>query len=337
MEEYGDLYLLPSIASFLRELPRQLEEQRLVVLVLDGLGTLELNVPGIRRMVYRTVFPSSTPAFLYTLHSLLDPEEHCFLEWYMRFRDGIVRVPAWEDVATGRQLELGRDVEMSDVFPFRPLLELLSERGFKVVYYTPHPDSTFTRAVSRGVRVRGIKYMSQLFPLEDVDFILAYWPSIDVIAHERYLDEAVMVELEIVELVVRKLMDKLPVGTKLYVLTDHGMTLCRRTYTLPPIDSVAPVGGSRVAFYRGVDVDTARAVLEELGVDADVFSLAELKYFSRRPSPGCVERYGETVVVARDGVCFTYPFEKDGKRRLGAHGGPSSSEMSVYVWEYTRR
>ena len=48
------------------------------MLLVDGLGTLDLRVPRARRKVYKTVFPVSTPTFLYIFHSLLRPEEHGF-------------------------------------------------------------------------------------------------------------------------------------------------------------------------------------------------------------------------------------------------------------------
>ena len=82
----------------LKRILEMLEENRIIMFLVDGLGTLDLRVPRARRKVYKTIFPTSTPTFLYTFHSLLHPEEHGFLEWYMRFRDSIVAIPPWEDV-----------------------------------------------------------------------------------------------------------------------------------------------------------------------------------------------------------------------------------------------
>lgn len=118
---------------------------------------------------YETVFPSSTPTFMYTFHSMLPSAKHGFLEWYMRFKGTIVAVPPWVDVLKDRELELGRDVSVDDVFPFKPLPEILSDTGLSVTYYTPFADSVFTEAVARGAEVRRIQYLSQVFPLRDAD------------------------------------------------------------------------------------------------------------------------------------------------------------------------
>ncbi len=327
---------MEEVIEFLRRIPEVLEENRVVMLVVDGLGSLDLHIPGSRRRLLQTVFPSSTPTFLYTLHSLLRPEEHGFLEWYMRFRDSIVTIPPWEDVIKGRKLELGRDVSRDEVFPFKSLSEILTERGFSVLYYTPYAKTTFTRATSRGAKVQEIQYLSQVFPLGDADFTLIYWPSIDTILHERYRDEALSAEIEFIELFVRQLIKRMPKGTRLYVLSDHGLTLCRQRYLLPTVGPHPPVGGGRVAFYKDVSLDEVEEEIKRRGIPADVHELKELEYFRGRISPRCYENYGNVIVIAREHVCFRYPFEKEEKQGLGSHGGPSSEERIISLWEYTK-
>ncbi len=89
---------MDDILNLLKRILEMLEKNRIIMFLVDGLRTLDLRVLRARRKVYKTVFPTSTPTFLYTFHSLLHPEEHGFLEWYMRFRDSIVAIPPWEDV-----------------------------------------------------------------------------------------------------------------------------------------------------------------------------------------------------------------------------------------------
>lgn len=100
------------------------------------------------------MFPSSTPTFTYTFHSMLPPAQHGFLEWYTGFKGTIVAVPLWVDVLRGRELKLGRDVSEENVLPFKPLPEVLTDKGFSVTYYTPFADSASTKAVTRGAEVR---------------------------------------------------------------------------------------------------------------------------------------------------------------------------------------
>jgi len=119
-----------------------------------------------------------------------------------------------------------------------------------VLYYTPFARSTFTKATSEGAEVIEIKYLSQVFPLGEADFIFIYWPSVDSIRHERYEDEALWAEVGFIELFVKQLIKRMPKRTKLYILSDHGLTLCKQRHLLPVIDSILPVGGERVAFYK---------------------------------------------------------------------------------------
>ncbi len=324
------------IIGFLRKLPMLLEESRVIVFLIDGLGDLDLGIRGFDKDVYHTVFPTSTPTFFYTLNSLLHPREHGFLEWYMRFRDTIVAIPPWKDVPNDRKLELGKDVSRSDVFPFKSLSEILSEKGFSILYYTPFAESTFTKAVSRGATVKGIRYLSQVFPLEEADFTFIYWPSIDSILHERYRDEALYVELEFIKLFIKLLIRKIPGETRLYILSDHGLTICKHRYTLPTIGSNPPVGGERVAFYKDVGVEEVEREITNRGIPADVHRLSELEYFKGQINPRCYENYGETIVLARGNTCFQYPFEKENKRGLGVHGGLTSEERTVILWKYIK-
>lgn len=327
---------MEEILNLLKRILEMLEENRIIMFLVDGLGTLDLRVPRARRRVYKTVFPTSTPTFLYTFHSLLRPEEHGFLEWYMRFRDSIVAIPSWEDAVKGRELELGRDASRNEVFPFKSLSEILARRGFSVLYYTPFARSTFTKATSEGAEVKEIRYLSQVFPLGEADFIFIYWPSVDSIRHERYEDEALWVEIEFIELFVERLIKRMPKKTRLYVLSDHGFTLCKQRYLLPVIDSILPVGGERVAFYKELGVGEVENEVRRIGVPADVFRLEELRYFKGEINPRCYENYGHVMVVAREHVCFKYPFKREELQGLGVHGGLSDSEKIINLWEYEK-
>ncbi len=325
---------MENILEFIKKIPVLVEDSRIILFIIDGLGKYKLSIPGFRKVTYETVIPTSTSTFMYTLHSLLPPSKHCFLEWYMRFRDTIVAVPPWRDVIHDRVLELDKDVTREEVFPFKSLSEILVEKGFTVTYYTPYARSTFSKAISVGANVVDIKYLSQVFPLRESDFTLIYWPSIDAILHERYEDEAFYIELKMIEYFIELLLRKLPKNTKLYILPDHGLIKCKHVYRLPVIDNVVPVGGSRVAFYKNLDPDTVEKILKDKNIPAKITLLENLKQY-HNPNRECYERYGETIVIANGDVCFKYPFEKEEHKILGAHGGISEKERKINLWVYT--
>lgn len=323
-----------NILRFLREIPGMVEEHRVVLLVLDGLGTNQIKTPRtFRKRTYRTVFPSSTPNFLYSLHSLLEPKQHGFLDWYMwfnRFSEPVM-IPPWK-TASEKELKLGKDVTREDVFPFKSLSEVLWGKGFTTHVYTPYPDSTFTLATTRKAKVTGIKYFSQVFPLPGEDFILIYWPSIDTILHENYKSEAFKVEKEILSIYLELLWEKLPGETMLVVCSDHGLTRIAKSYVLPRIDNTNPVGGGRTAFYRSVDPEEVAKKIGEEKIPAKVFHINDLEGFKGRINRRCVELFGDVVVVADNQACFRYPFQKEKTSKLGHHGGMSKEEVYVDVY-----
>ena len=306
--------------DLIRDIPKILEENKLILFVIDGLGKAELNIP-LRSQIYRTVFPSSTSTFFYSLASLLEPEEHGFLEWNMRFRDTIVTVPPWITI-DGKELTPG-EVSRREVFPFKSLSEILWEKGFSSTIFSPFATSVFTRYSAKKSRRIEISFLSQIFPLPDSDFIFIYWPSIDSILHEKGKGECYNAELQLLSTFINLLWKRIQKGTKLIILGDHGLTEVSRRYTLPVIGSI-PVGGSRVAFYRGVKKEE---VEEELKIPAKVFHIKEIM---KNPVRRCYKNFGEIIVVAKGGAYFRYPWENE--RSKMAHGGLSREEMEIRVW-----
>jgi len=326
------------ILEFIKKILTLIEENRIVMLIIDGLGISELKLSGFKKKVYQTVFPSSTPTFFYSLHSLVYPKDHGFLDWYMMFKDEIITIPPWRTI-DGKELELNKDVRKKDVFPFKPLSKILWKKGFSSVYYTPFADSLFTMLTSEKAEIRKINFLSDVFPLKDANFSFIYWPSIDTILHERYKDEGFEVEIKTIEYFIEILKRKIPKNSLFFVLSDHGLTYCKKRYLLPTIDSIFPVGGGRVAFYKDLDKEIAEKIIKEKRIPAKVFELNELESFKGRISKRCYKNFGNIVVVAEPNVGFKYPFEVErGKKKwdIASHGGTSKEEMFVNIWEYKK-
>lgn len=303
------------------------EEKKLWVLLLDGLGLTNLHLPFLKKSVYQTIFPSSTPTFLYSFHSLLEPKDHGFLEWFMHFKNfkKPIIVPPWTTIE-----EKPLKLKKKKIFPFKSLSEILSRKGFSSCYYTPFADSLFTQAVSRKAKLKNIKHLSQNFPLAKEDFVFIYWPCPDDLLHENFKNEAFKVELKSLEFFLKILYQKLPSRSRLIVFSDHGLTQIRRRYKLPIIKGY-PVGGGRVAFYKGEKKEIEKE-LKKRKIPAQVYELRDLETFRGKINKRCLENFGNIAVIAKEHVGFNYPFEKHSSSLIGAHGGLSKEEMLVNVW-----
>jgi hypothetical protein len=316
-------YLLDLVKKF----PEMLNEKKLIIFLIDGLGLINLHLPFLKKHIYRTFFPSSTPTFLYSFHSLLEPRKHGFLEWFMRFKilKKPIIIPLWTTIEE-KKLELKR----KDIFPFKSLSEILYEKGFSSCYYTPFADRSFTRMTSKKAKVIKIRYLSQIFPLAKEDFVFIYWPSSDEILHENFQNECFEIDKKFLEFFIKILYQRMPRKSRLIVFSDHGQTRINKRYKLPMIDGY-PVGGSRVAFYKG-EKEKIEKKLKEKKIPASVYELEELENFKGKINKRCKENFGNIIVIAKENIGFNYPFEKHPSSLIGAHGGLSKEEMFVNVW-----
>lgn len=323
MFELPKNYLLDLIRKF----PEMLKEKRLFILILDGLGFTNLNLPFLKKSIYQTVFPSSTPTFFYSFHSLLEPKEHGFLEWFMHFKKfkKPIIIPPWTTLD-----EKPLKLKKKEVFPFKSLSEILSEKGFSSFYYSPFANSIFSQAVSKEAKVKNIKYLSQIFPLAREDFVFIYWPSLDDILHKNFKNEAFEVDKKFLEFFIKILYQKLPPKSRLIVFSDHGQTRVTKRYKLPIINGY-PVGGGRVAFYKGERIKIERE-MEKRKIPAQVYKLRDLETFKGKINKRCLENFGNIVVIAKEGIGFDYPFLKKPSKLIGDHGGLTKEEMLVNVW-----
>ncbi len=336
---------IPHVLEFLRSLPYLARERRTYLFIIDGLGSNRLLLPKKEfiRKRFETVFPSSTPTFFYSFHSLLPPHRHGYLEWYMRFGNlrEPVTIPPWETIS-GQKLE---KLRKNDVFPFKSLSQIMRKKGLSVCYYTPYTDSVFTKAVSRGAKLRKIRFLSEVFPLEDVDFSFIYWHSADAILHQNFGRESFDAEISMLSFYTRLLWKKIPKKSRLIVISDHGQTEIKKTYTLPLIGDNYPVGGGRVAFYKGVALEDVERAFRRRRIPARIYSIFEI-FGTKKINKRCIENFGETVALAERGIGFRYPFEelfekyKLRKARprahrvklLGHHGGVTKEEKIVNAW-----
>lgn len=148
--------------------------------------------------------------------------------------------------------------------------------------------------------------------------------------HENFKNEAFEIDKRFLEFFIKILYKKIPLKSRLIVFSDHGQTKIIKTYKLPRL-GIYPVGGGRVAFYRG-EKEKIKKEIKKRKIPARVYNLEELEMFQKEISKRCIKNFGNIIVLAKEGFGFNYPFEKHPSSLIGAHGGLSKEETLVNVW-----
>ena len=320
------------------EIPRQiadgslLDTDKLVVLVFDALGRTNLNLPFLKRETYRTVFPSLTPAFFYSFHSLLDPGQHGYIGmrmWYEKVND-VVAVPPW---VTTHGVDLNDKLTKRDVFPWEPLFTKLTKRGYSTTYFIEWPEQAFARSVGKdSIRLKH-KYLADLARVNEVDtdVVYVYNYLMDALKHKYLGGSEVTMGAKLIETLVRQVWKGLDKGTRLIIMSDHGQTKINKLIGAPDIGNMPPTGGGNIVYLRNPDEDKMNAMTRKYK-DISVHSIDELKdVYDGRLSPKIEKRYGDTILLSHNGLSFS--FSDPHKPKLGTHGGVSPDEMLVYVWD----
>ena len=209
--------------------------ERVVVLLVDGLGTLALEshadrAPFLARLLgaagshrISTVFPSTTPIALTSLGTGLTPGEHGVTGLYVRLDDGamvnMLAIPAQTDLrafqprATAFERAVAAGVQTTRVGPASFDGAGLTEAGLRGGRYVA-ADSPAARATAVHVAVR------RSAPA----LVYCYYGDLDATGHRHGLDsDAWRAELARVDQWVAQVAAGLPAGTTMLVTSDHGM------------------------------------------------------------------------------------------------------------------
>jgi hypothetical protein len=215
--------------------------QRVVVLLVDGLGLLSLRdhaaaAPYLSAMdcTELTVgFPTTTSTSLASLSTGVPAGQHGFTG-YTSYDDevgDVVNWLAWQPV--GRKDDLRDRLVPEVVQPLPTVWELAAEAGVSVTVASSRGfDGTgLTRAVFRGGRFRGVTTGGDAVAIaaDAADhghrsLVYAYIAELDFVGHVRGAGtDAWAAQLSLVDRQVELLADRLPTGTTLLVTADHGM------------------------------------------------------------------------------------------------------------------
>jgi hypothetical protein len=215
--------------------------QRVVVLLVDGLGLLSLRdhaaaAPYLSSMACTELtvgFPTTTSTSMASLSTGVPAGQHGFTG-YTSYDDevgDVVNWLAWQPV--GRKDDLRDRLVPEVVQPLPTVWEQAADAGVSVTVASSRAfDGTgLTRAVFRGGRFRGVTTGGDAIAIaaDAADhgyrsLVYAYIAELDFVGHVRGAGtDAWAAQLSLVDRQVELLADRLPTGTMLLVTADHGM------------------------------------------------------------------------------------------------------------------
>lgn len=323
--------------------PEVLDAERIVLLVLDGIGWNQLCdraalapvLTGLEGTSITSVAPSTTATALTSISTGLVPGAHGIIGYRIAVGGSVLNVLRWNaDGRDARRAIPPSSIQTHDVFcAQRP--PVITRAEFR--------ETGFTEAHLAGTRLAGWRMPSALVTTiadcaqRNEPFTYAYYDGVDKVAHEYGLGRFYDAELAATDALVAMVLERLPRGTALVVTADHGQVdVGDRVIPLAPevLAHVKQQSGEgrfrwlharpgharqlRETAERYSDVAWVRTVDEV--IDAGWFG--EVRDATRA-------MLGDVALVARDEVSFDDPADSGPYALVARHGSLTADEMYV--------
>lgn len=325
--------------------PALLDAEQVVVLVLDGLGWNQFeqhraSVPTLASLTGRaitSVTPTTTATALTSITTGLAPGAHGLVGYRMRVDGQVLNVLRWN--ASGRDARSAISPEST-----QPHVAFEGQRP-PVVTRAEFRETGFTRAHLAGARHLGWRMPSTLVAevagalRRNEPFIYAYYDGIDKIAHEFGLGEHYLAELRAADRVVADILEVLPSGAALVVISDHGQVDVGDAVITPDSSVLAHVdvqsgegrfrwlharpGHSRQLF------EAAQAHHSDTGWVVTVDQVIDEGWFGPLVTDAARSRLGDVALVAREVVSYVDPADTGLYELRARHGSLTADEMLV--------
>lgn len=333
----------------------------LVLFVVDGLGDRFLNRHGAggvllanRQGSMTSVFPSTTATAITTYLTAQAPSQHGLTGWHMYFKelDGVLAVLPMRP-RTGAPIP-APIADAESFFKHPNVFAAIDDMSY-IVSPIEIIESPFNRAHSGMARRIPYRTMEECFAAivslvknaKERQFIYAYWPQLDSLAHEYGIEhEHTLTHFAQLERAIGVLFESLDEQDVTMIVTaDHGFVdaTSDRTIEIEAYPDIArmlrlPLCGERRAAYAylhpGCHEEFEAYVKENFANDIvaqPAAQVIEQGYFGPGvPHPKLSERIGDYVLFMNDNAVI-----KDwlpGERRyvqIGVHGGLSAEELYV--------
>ncbi|MGI8984110.1 MAG: alkaline phosphatase family protein [Acidimicrobiales bacterium] len=319
---------------------------QVVVLVLDGLGWAQLRErPGLAPTMYAmaggpitTVAPSTTAAALSSITLGVAPAVHGVLGYRLRVGgDRILNVLRW-NTPDGDARESVPPEKFQQLLPF-------GATKAPVITRADVAESGFTQAHMAGARMYGWRVASTIVATvaallgEGERFVYAYYDGVDKVAHEFGFGPAYDAEVVAADRIVGDLVDVLPAGAALVVVSDHGQVDVGDS-----VISLDPEVAGLTAFLSGEGrfrwlharpgcgerlAEAAHRHYDELGWVRTRDDAVEEGWFGGRPTDDAASRLGDVVIAPRRRVAFLDPADPGEQWMRCRHGSLTPEEMLV--------
>ena len=318
---------------------------QVVLFVVDGLGWEQLRArprlaPTLASMAggpVTTVAPSTTSTALTSLTTGLPPGEHGVVGYRIAVHGEVLNVLRWSTVAG----DAHQTIPPSKLQPTAPFM---GERP-AVVTRAEYRRSGFTGAHLDPARFWGYRTLATMVTevgrlvRASEPFVYAYYDGLDKVAHEYGLGEHYDSELSWLDILVDRILSRLPRHAALVVTADHGQV----EVLAPAIPLAADVMAntsmqSGEGRFRWLHAKPGRGrALHEAcrahhGDDAWVLTRDEMVaqgWFGPVVTEAARARLGDVALVARRDVAFHDPQDTGPYSLIGRHGSATRAEMLV--------
>ena len=325
--------------------PALLEADRVVLLVLDGLGWNQLAArthltPTLAELdgtSISTVVPSTTATALTSISTGLPPGEHGVMGYRIAVGADVLNVLRWTTD--------GRDARQAIVpGELQPHAPFGGQRP-PVLTRAEFAGSGFTLAHLDPVRFTGYRTLGTLTAelvrlcRAGEPLVYAYYEGLDKVSHEYGLGAQYDEELRWIDRLVATLLEELPAGTALAVTADHGQVETGDNVVDLPSDVLTHVamqsGEGRFRWLHaraGRTPMLAEAAAGLLGDQAWVCTREEAidgGWYGPKVTDAAAGRLGDVLLAAKGTVAFFDPKDTGPYVLIGRHGSLTPDEMLV--------
>ena len=343
--------------------------EKVVLLVLDGLGMAQLNyafeagaAPTLQDLAgeggllkLTTTLPSTTATALVSLSTGLSPIEHGYLGFRLFLEEAGVIADMLALTVLGSEtsvFSLGLTPE--DLVSGETLLSVARKHGLGAYALTREEfrKGGFTRILYQGGEIEGYRSVADLLGRltricrrPGKGLVCAYWGSVDQVCHlQGSRSEAFLATLTRFDHHLRKeFVDRANGRVLLLVTADHGHVDCPPERTVELTEhpdllatlAMPPTGDARLPYLYAKEgrLESLLGYLDDHLEDVADWILAEEALRAGLFGPYSTSkrkgRLGDVIVLPRDNYCFTHAGLPGPQGFIGRHGGPSSQEMVV--------